>query len=47
VSIVFESQFDGENVLPANLGEYCETNGLSQYSYPVDDLDFVGVDQAS
>ena len=40
VSVAFEGQFDGEKVPSADLAEYCDSNGLSLYSYTADELAF-------
>lgn len=40
VSVVFLNQLDDKDMSPAKLADYCEANGISQYAYPVSDLDF-------
>lgn len=40
VTIVFEGQLDGDVVSSGELAAYCESNGVSQYSYAAEELEF-------
>jgi len=44
VTVVYEGP-RGDQVTPANLGDHCEAEGLSTYSYSHQDLEFADLDQ--
>ncbi len=41
VDVVYEGQFDGNEPAPAELADYCDSEGIKSYNYAVSDLELV------